>query len=119
MWTWLAWFITFNFVNIAWVFFRAKEWDDALKVLGAMFGISNIELIEIQKIKHLFPSIGMDSYILPMIILGFVITLIFKNSSNYLNTFYATRRNLFFITFIFIFAILNLSKVSEFLYFNF
>jgi len=25
MWTWLAWFITFNFVNIAWVFFRAKE----------------------------------------------------------------------------------------------
>jgi D-alanyl-lipoteichoic acid acyltransferase DltB (MBOAT superfamily) len=119
MWTWLAWFITFNFVNIAWVFFRAKEWDDALKVLGAMFGISNIELIEVQKIKHLFPSIGMDSYILPMIILGFVITLIFKNSSNYLNTFYATRRNLFFITFIFIFAILNLSKVSEFLYFNF
>jgi D-alanyl-lipoteichoic acid acyltransferase DltB (MBOAT superfamily) len=119
MWTWLAWFITFNFVNIAWVFFRAKEWDDALKVLGAMFGISNIELIEIQKIKHLFPSIGMDSYILPMIILGFVITLIFKNSSNYLNTFYATRRNLFFITFIFIFAVLNLSKVSEFLYFNF
>ena len=33
----LAWFITFNFVNIAWVFFRAKEWSDALKVLRAMF----------------------------------------------------------------------------------
>ncbi|MDH4945508.1 MBOAT family protein, partial [Sulfurimonas sp. C5] len=29
----LAWFITFNFINIAWVFFRAKEWDDAIKVL--------------------------------------------------------------------------------------
>ena len=35
----LAWFITFNFVNIAWVFFRAKEWDDALKVLKGMFGL--------------------------------------------------------------------------------
>jgi D-alanyl-lipoteichoic acid acyltransferase DltB (MBOAT superfamily) len=23
MWTWLAWLITFNFVNIAWIFFRA------------------------------------------------------------------------------------------------
>ena len=33
----VAWFITFNFVNIAWVFFRAKEWDDALKVLKGMF----------------------------------------------------------------------------------
>ena len=33
----LAWFITFNFVNIAWVFFRAKEWDDAIKVLKGMF----------------------------------------------------------------------------------
>lgn len=33
----LAWFITFNFINIAWLFFRAKEWDDAIKVLSAMF----------------------------------------------------------------------------------
>ncbi|MGB6019807.1 MAG: MBOAT family O-acyltransferase, partial [Sulfurimonadaceae bacterium] len=32
----LAWFITFNFINIAWVFFRAREWDDAIKVLTGM-----------------------------------------------------------------------------------
>mgnify|MGYP006393273913 CR=1 FL=1 len=44
MWTWLAWFITFNFVNIAWIFFRAKEWDDAVKVLGGMFSLQNIVL---------------------------------------------------------------------------
>ena len=25
LWTWLAWLITFNFVNIAWLFFRAKS----------------------------------------------------------------------------------------------
>lgn len=115
----LAWFITFNFVNIAWIFFRAKEWDDAIKVLGSMFGILNIPLIEIQKVKYLFPSIGMDSYILPMIILSFVITLMFKNTSSYLNSFYATKGNLFFMIIIFIFSVLNLSKVSEFLYFNF
>ena len=36
----LAWFITFNFVNIAWVFFRAKDWDSAIKVLKAMFDFS-------------------------------------------------------------------------------
>ena len=27
MWGWMGWFITFNFVNIAWVFFRAKDFD--------------------------------------------------------------------------------------------
>jgi len=40
LWTWLAWLITFNFINIAWIFFRAKEWDDAIKVLGSMFNFS-------------------------------------------------------------------------------
>ena len=42
----LAWFITFNFINIAWVFFRAKEWDDAIKVLRAMFDVSHIVVPE-------------------------------------------------------------------------
>ena len=40
----LSWFITFNFVNLAWVFFRAKEWKDALKVLKGMFGLTGIVL---------------------------------------------------------------------------
>jgi len=42
----LAWFVTFNFINIAWVFFRAKEWDDAIRVLSAMFGFDRIVVPE-------------------------------------------------------------------------
>ena len=42
LWTWLAWFITFNFISITWVFFRAKEWEDAMKVLGGMLGFGGI-----------------------------------------------------------------------------
>lgn len=38
----LAWFITFNFINLTWIFFRAKSVDDALKVIGAMFDFSRI-----------------------------------------------------------------------------
>ena len=34
----LAWFITFNFVNVTWIFFRANEWNDAIKVLKGMTG---------------------------------------------------------------------------------
>lgn len=36
----MAWLITFNFVNIAWVFFRAEEMNDALKVLRGMAGVA-------------------------------------------------------------------------------
>jgi len=32
-----AWSITFNFINITWVFFSAKEWDDAMKIPSGMF----------------------------------------------------------------------------------
>ncbi|MBT4522316.1 MAG: MBOAT family protein [Halieaceae bacterium] len=40
----MGWFITFQFVNVAWVFFRAETWADALKVLGGMIRIDQIEI---------------------------------------------------------------------------
>src|SRR5690606_1173191 len=36
----LAWFITFNFINLAWVFFRAENLRDALEIIKAMFGFT-------------------------------------------------------------------------------
>lgn len=39
---WLAWLITFNFVNIAWVFFRAVTMEDALRVLKGMVDFGSI-----------------------------------------------------------------------------
>jgi alginate O-acetyltransferase complex protein AlgI len=35
----LAWLLTFTFVNVAWVFFRAKTMDDATRVLRGMIDI--------------------------------------------------------------------------------
>lgn len=40
----IAWFITFNFLNFTWVFFRARQWSDALNILKAMFGFKGIVL---------------------------------------------------------------------------
>ncbi len=34
---WLAWLITFNFINLTWIFFRATSWESANKVINAMF----------------------------------------------------------------------------------
>lgn len=38
----LAWFVTFFFVNFAWVFFRAKTLEDAERVLGGMINFASI-----------------------------------------------------------------------------
>jgi alginate O-acetyltransferase complex protein AlgI len=37
----LAWLLTFNFVNIAWVFFRAKNLNDALRIIHGMLNINS------------------------------------------------------------------------------
>jgi len=37
----LAWLLTFNFVNLTWVFFRAETLDDAMKVLRGMAGLND------------------------------------------------------------------------------
>ncbi len=38
----LAWLITFMFVNVAWVFFRAKTMNDAIRVLRGMTDIHSV-----------------------------------------------------------------------------
>ena len=131
MWTWLAWLITFNFVNIAWVFFRAKEWDDAIKVLGGMVGTSGVIISD--KFFYLLPflanygidfdrvtkHIGDGSKSLIWILLGIFFILYFKNSQEKFNEFGINNKTLFLTIIYFLSSILSLNQVSEFLYFNF
>ena len=46
--------LTFGLTVIAWVFFRAKECDDAVKVLVGMIGLSGIKLHPIFQSKLAF-----------------------------------------------------------------
>lgn len=127
----LAWFITFNFVNVAWIFFRAREWDDAIKVLSSMFSLDNI-VIDIKfKDKLLFiENYGIEfgkvtthlnggSDTLNFILIGFILTLIFKNSVELRNSFNSNIFRLFFTISLFLYSIFYFNKFSEFLYFNF
>jgi D-alanyl-lipoteichoic acid acyltransferase DltB (MBOAT superfamily) len=131
LWTWLAWFITFNFINIAWVFFRAKEWDDAMKVLGGMVGFGGVALPQFLASKLSCLSnygVTFDSWLgniegntfTPFWILaGFLLILLFKNSNQWAKDFKANKKIAIFTVFVLSFGILSLTKVSEFLYFNF
>ncbi len=138
LWTWLAWLITFNFVNIAWVFFRAKEWGDAVKVLSGMVSLDNIVVS-----KSFVPMISnnflaqyitfsdtkwktfISAYTLEMIILGFILILFFKNS-NELGVKFNKIKEIPIIWYLLSIILLGTSFItmsiqtgSEFLYFNF
>jgi D-alanyl-lipoteichoic acid acyltransferase DltB (MBOAT superfamily) len=113
LWTWLAWLITFNFINVAWVFFRAKEWDDAVKVLGSMFSMDNIQFSEVIKMTN----DGSD--VINWIIFGFILILVFKNSIQRINNFQLNYKTTIFTSIIITISILSLSGESEFLYFRF
>ncbi|MFY4861150.1 MBOAT family O-acyltransferase, partial [Aliarcobacter butzleri] len=74
----LAWFITFNFINITWIFFRAKDFESAMKVLGSMFSFDNV----VFEIKKIFVNIGSNDSkeIIIWIIISFILVLFFSNS---------------------------------------
>jgi len=125
----LAWFITFNFINIAWVFFRAKEWDDALKVLrGMVFGdviISDKHLVKLGFLQDIGIEFGQFLFHLGghsttlAWLFGGLVLIFMKNSMELKDCFKATKLYFIFAIVIALSAILNLSKASEFLYFNF
>jgi D-alanyl-lipoteichoic acid acyltransferase DltB (MBOAT superfamily) len=129
--TFLAWFITFNFINITWIFFRAKEWEDAKNVLFGMIGLKGVMLPEkyAEKLTFLhdfgitfggvFGNINGKAQTIVYIILAFIIALKLTNSMEMLRNFQPTRLNLAFTLTIFLAAVSMMSTVSEFLYFNF
>lgn len=104
----VGWLITFLFVNTSWVFFRATTWADAHKVLRAMFGFTNGTGL------HFFSILTV-----PVLIIGIWIVLFRKNSIEMMNGFTPSIRSAVFISIILIYAVTQLHKVSEFLYFNF
>lgn len=113
----LAWFVTFNFLNASWVFFRAKEWEDAIKVLKGMSGMN-----EINNINSLisFGGIAKETFLVMVIITMFsVYTFFAKNSNEMLLNFKYRQKDLVFSVALTVIAILQFSEVSTYLYFNF
>ncbi|MEE9444224.1 MAG: MBOAT family protein [Cocleimonas sp.] len=124
---WIAWFITFNFINLAWIFFRAKDFDDALKVLKGMFS-GNLILPEMLAGKLSFlQSYGIEfgalSGVTPFSILfigvGFILVLFTKNTIQLIQTEVVSSSKMLLSAILFTLSVLSFYKVSEFIYFNF
>jgi D-alanyl-lipoteichoic acid acyltransferase DltB (MBOAT superfamily) len=113
----LAWILTFNFINVTWVFFRAPDLESAKKVLRAMFCVADGRLsLDI----GVFQYIGTSATYLGafLLVVGFVM-IPGRNTNQVLTSFRSRPIQILFISICLVTALLNLSDQSEFLYFNF
>ncbi len=133
MWGWLGWFITFNFVNIAWIFFRAKEWDDAKKVLGGMVGLGGIVLPDklAGKLEFLgdfgvefasgFVQNACSSGAKDLLLIAgmIIFVVILKNSNELTKQIKNNWKWELFLAIVLYYSLTKINQISEFIYFNF
>ena len=111
-----AWFITFQFVNFANVLFRAKNFEDAYKVIKSMVDYHTIPFV------NLIPSAfgaTKQTHLFYLLIFSFIITFAFKNASQHVSTLKFNYKTLLWASVLFAISLLSMDKVSEFIYFNF
>ncbi len=102
-----AWLLTFNFVNIAWIFFRANTLSDAVRILRGMAGLNGIEF-------SLAP--GMTALWIAVFLL---IALLAKNTHELAQKFKPNFYYLAAVLVLFMVSLYNLGSYSEFIYFRF
>lgn len=126
-----GWFLTFNFVNVGWVFFRAEDLNIATDVLKAMVGLNGVVLPT--ALAQVFPEhirgfLSFGDYLggvvgspfdLGFIGAGFVICLMYSNSNQKMHVFSPKKMSAFTATILFSVSLVSMNKVTEFLYFNF
>jgi len=127
----LAWFLTFNFINLAWVFFRANSWGDAINLLKGMAGMNGVILPKQfagalgALTKHgvefgnymLNIHAGMEAILAVAFFLLFSLKL--RNSNEYVERFRPDIKTAAFVCVLAIYSIGSMNKITEFLYFNF
>jgi alginate O-acetyltransferase complex protein AlgI len=109
------------------VFFRSKNWDDILKLLKGMSGLSGFLPTGVH-VQHLAISdvsnkvlAGIHGRNLTFLALAIclLIVLLAKNSTELLERVKPSWQVLSFMIVVSFYAFLNMGKVSEFLYFQF
>ncbi len=104
----LAWFLTFQFINITWIFFRATDIESALRILKGMFLPFQNPFALTFAVKIVF-----------VLLLCAGLVFFFKNSHERMQKWTPNLLSLLFLFFIFFLSFYHLNSFSEFLYFNF
>jgi alginate O-acetyltransferase complex protein AlgI len=121
----LAWFITFNFINVAWVFFRAASIDSAINILKAMIDIKSFPIyqlfsensISLKQLLAANTNFGLPTVI--FLVSALTLALFPKNSNQIIQDLRIKPIHAFVAGLMFAVSIVFLKRGSEFLYFNF
>jgi len=128
---WIAWLVTFNFVNVGWVFFRAPTFADAMRVLKGMAGMSKAAIPVdfaakmagagglVEALGQTFERIGKAEVILAMLVVFLPLSFLFRNSNEMVKDFEPGAVQLIAFSLAAVIAVLYLGSYSEFLYFRF
>ncbi len=121
-----GWILTFNFVNISFIIFRAPTLEHAKNILKGMLGLQGFQLpkMGISFLNGLGVKMGPymsndENLQLAFIILGFVTIFKIDNLANKAQNFNPTVRGAVLTAFVFVLCLFGLNRVSEFIYFNF
>ena len=129
-----AWILTFNFVNIAWIFFRAPNWTDAWNIISGMIGLNGIFIsphqasnpfwqkltvigVKFGEWRANLPEAENTTYFLCIALIPFIV--LAKNSNQLLEKFSPNWRNALAIAFFMACGLLLLNQATVFLYFKF
>lgn len=119
----LCWLLTFNAVNLAWIFFRANSFESAINIVKAMFDVGKFvvpystglgKYFDVFKngTKLMFSTGDIGVVILCLII---AVVIVKKECVEKFNHYIVA----IIFAVIFIFSVLSMGQVTEFLYFQF
>lgn len=125
-----SWLCTFSFVNVAWIFFRADSISQAVTFLRQIYNLNIVPIMDgitdafvLPEFRWLLEIIGKGGYDyllwVGFIIFGLFACLQMKNTNERLDTFRAASITAFVSGLLTAWAIVSLSGVSVFLYWNF
>ncbi len=126
----LSWLCTFSFVNVAWIFFRAESISQAIDFLRQIYTLNIVPILSdityafvLPEFNWLLEILGKErySYLLWVlfIVFGLFASLQMKNTNERLSSFRWTTFSAVVSGVLTVWAILSLSRVSVFLYWNF
>ena len=126
----IAWFLTFNFINISWVYFRAKDFTSANNIVYNMFGGELVidyhwkDSVVAGMITNVsygpwLQNIYAENKIILYLLLSLLLVTTAKNSNEIIEKMSFSKKSALFSAVLFSCAVLSMNRPTEFLYFNF
>jgi len=103
----VGWFVTFSFINVSWIFFRAKNLAEASNVLRAMFGFTTLRGVSIYADMGLLDI----SFSLMICIIALLIVSCKKNSNDFSYHFAPSKRKMIILVFLIVTSMVYLNSV--------